>query len=328
MTASELAIIIVNWNGREFLPACLQSIVDNPPLTPFEIVIVDNASTDGSTEWLRSDECSQMLAGNSFRLIKSCENLGFGRANNLGSASSTASSILILNPDTLITPGALQRLVDTLWSKENIGIVAPKLVQSDGSLQYSVARLPETPLGIMIKGFAVNRLMPKRLFATWLYADNWTYDKREAVPIVAGAAMMCKRLAFDQLGGFDPAIFMYSEDFDLCVRARRAGWEVWFEPDAEVIHAGERSSSQRWLDDERAVVQERATIDFENRAFGGPLNILNCAARVLVYSVHCWRFKMTGRETGTLRSLRRVNQKNCKLIAAGYLGWPRRPKDS
>jgi GT2 family glycosyltransferase len=327
MSAPEISIIIVNWNGEGFLAECLRSIVENPPAHAFEIVVVDNASTDGSAEWLKSDECSRMLSGVLFRLIEPGENLGFGRANNLGVASTSAASILVLNPDTVVPDGAIERLHVTLWSDKRIGIVAPKLVFPDGSLQYSVVRLPETPLGIVINGLAVNRIMPRRLFATWLYADNWTYDKRRAVPVVAGAAMMCKREMYDQLGGFDPTIFMYGEDFELCVRVQRAGWKIWFEPDAVIIHASEQSASRRWSEEERAAIQEQAVLDFEQRSFARPINLLNGVARIVVYSIHGWRMKLQGRDSGRVKSLRRINLENCKRIVGGYLGIAQRPID-
>ena len=319
MSSPEVALIIVNWNGEGFLAECLRSIVENPPRVPFEIVVVDNASTDGSAEWLRSDGCARMVSGTTFKLIEAGENLGYGRANNLGVASTSARSVLILNPDTRVTDGAIQKLLDTLNSDPSIGIVAPKLLYADGRLQYSVTRLPENPFGIFIQGLNLNRILPRRLFATWLYADNWTYDERRSVPIVSGAAMMCRRELFDKGGGFDPTIFMYGEDFELCVRVRRKGWKICFEPDAVIYHASQQSTSRRWSDEERAAVQEQAVLDFEERSFIRPINLLNGAARIAVYSLHAWRMKFQGRDSTTVRALRRLNQQNLRRIAASYV---------
>src|SRR5690349_11673042 len=102
---ADLSIVIVNWNGRNFLPDCLQSIAQNPPSCTFEIVVVDNASADGSVEWMKSDEARGMLGEASFRLIESADNLGFGRANNLAFAQTESKYVFVLNPDCVVPPG-------------------------------------------------------------------------------------------------------------------------------------------------------------------------------------------------------------------------------
>src|SRR5215211_4756675 len=132
-----LTIIIVNWNGIKFLPACLKSIVENPGSLLFEIVVVDNASSDGSAEWLRSDECAQLVGDTRFKLIETGENLGFGRANNVAIERTDSQFVFLLNPDTVVRPNAIDRLVDALKTTPDAGAAAPKLLNEDGSLQPS-----------------------------------------------------------------------------------------------------------------------------------------------------------------------------------------------
>ncbi len=321
MTNPELSIIIVNWNGRDFLPDCLQSIVENAAGIPFEIIVVENASTDGSAAWLRSDACSQILLGVPFQLVEPGENLGYGRGNNLGFAASQAPFLFVLNPDTIVTPGSIQILIDTLISEPRIGMTAPKLRTAEGGLQFSVIRLPATPFSILIDGLRLNRIIPKRFIATWFYGDSWTYDERRAVPVVAGAAIMMKREMILDMGGFDESIHMYAEDFELCVRASRRGWKIVFEPSAEIIHLGEKSASQRWSDNDRLIVQEQAVIDFEDRTFSKLLNFANGMTKICVYAFHALRWRFRGREPVLFERLAALHWRNCKRLLWRRRGW-------
>src|SRR6187551_3074085 len=140
-----LTIIIVNWNGIKFLPACLKSIVDAHISLPFEIVVVDNDSSDGSAEWLKSDECSRLIGGARFTLIETGENLGFGRANNIAIERSDSEFIFLLNPDTVLRPNAIDLLIDVLKTTPHAGATAPRLLNEDGSLQPSTSYSLPTP---------------------------------------------------------------------------------------------------------------------------------------------------------------------------------------
>src|SRR5262249_12143514 len=138
----DISIIIVNWNGRDLLPRCIESIMQRPPSVPYEIVVVDNASTDGSVEWLRAARSSEWLKTANLRVIENAENVGFGRANNIAFRQTDASMFLLLNSDTEVKEGAIDKLVEALRSNEKAGGCGPKVLNADGSLRPTVCRVP------------------------------------------------------------------------------------------------------------------------------------------------------------------------------------------
>lgn len=258
---NELSIIIINWNGIRFLPDCLKSIADNPPNVPYEVVVVDNASTDESVEWLKSDEPHDLFGKTPFTLIESADNLGFGLGNNLAIDKCSSPSLLLLNPDTLIHPRAIDNLLEALTLEEQIGIVGPRLLNADGSLQPSVWAHPPTATKFFVEAMRLHVLLPKGLKGKWLAARHWPHDERRFVTVLSGAAMMVNRKMIDRIGAFDPKFHMYGEDGEWCLRANKAGWKVLFDPSAEIIHLGGQSAVQRWGDGVR-LKEEQAFLDF------------------------------------------------------------------
>jgi N-acetylglucosaminyl-diphospho-decaprenol L-rhamnosyltransferase len=261
----ELSIIIVNWNGIKFLPDCLRSIVENPPSLSYEIVMVDNGSTDGSFEWLKSGEVGKILNGANFTLLDNRENLGFGKANNLAVAQTDSPYVFLLNPDTIVKANAIDKLLETLRSSDKIGAVAPKLLNGDGSLQPNVWGFPPTPLSILVDGLKLYKFLPSKIFSRWLYRTHWNYAERIAVPIFSGAAIMAKREMIDKVGAFDEDFHMYGEDAEWCIRINRRGWKTFFEPEAEIYHLGGQSSMQRWGGVATRVKEEEAFIAFQRK---------------------------------------------------------------
>lgn len=152
---SDLAIIIVNWNGGDFLRRCLASLDQFPPQVQYTIVVVDNASSDGSRDWLDS-------LGDRIRLIANKENVGFGRANNQAFAATDAPLLFLLNSDAEVHEGTLDTLVATINESEKIGAVGPRLLNTDGTLQPSVWRNPPSPGEMIVIAFGLFRLLPKR----------------------------------------------------------------------------------------------------------------------------------------------------------------------
>lgn len=317
MSSPAISIVIVNWNGAGFISGCLQSIVENPPSDTFEIVVVDNASTDGSAAWLRSRECAQLLDGIPYLLIEPGSNLGYGPASNLAIERTTSGFVLILNPDTRVLDSAVDRMVELLRSDERIGMVGPRLYYEDGSLQDSVSRQPETPLSILVEHFHLYKIMPSRLYRDWLLGTHWQHDHRRAVPVIAGAAMMCRRSMIDDIGAFDPTIHMYAEDLELCVRATRGGWLTYFEPAASIVHLRGQSTQQRWDVSEHAQVQEAAMIFFENKTFSRSLNIANGITRVAtMFAYRSWR-KLARKDPAVIDAVLRLRLENCKKLILG-----------
>ena len=278
---TQLAIIIVNWNGRDFLPACLRSIAANPPGVSYEVVVVDNASTDGSVDWLRSNEAKEIFPVGCFNVIESRENLGYGRANNLGIEQTATPFVLILNPDTTVGKNALDHLIRSAGRDEKIGMSVPRVLSSDGSVNPSVSTFPGA-LRIMVDGLELYRMVPSKIRGEWLLARHWTYNRTRDVPMASGCAMMLKRTAIAEVGAFNPEIFMYGEDVELCYQMNSGGWRIVFEPEAEITHTGGQSSAQVWSHLQTSVKEEEAALAFQERCFSSFAVAKNTLARLFV----------------------------------------------
>jgi GT2 family glycosyltransferase len=233
----DLSIIIVNWNSVGFITQCVSSIYSETSNLQYEIVVVDNASYDGSAE----------LLGRLFpqvRFIQAAENLGFGRANNLGFHHSTGRNILFLNPDTEVKGAALNRMVSFLDTTPDAGLVAPKLLCSDLSLDINSVQKSPTIVNLAFDATYLRLKFPR--WGLWGMAPLSDHSPRPyEVEVVPGACLMIKREVFERVGGFDPRYFMYVEDVDLCFEVRAAGFKNYYVGDACVIHHGGGSSKKR-----------------------------------------------------------------------------------
>ncbi|HKR60678.1 MAG TPA: glycosyltransferase family 2 protein [Pyrinomonadaceae bacterium] len=237
---AELAIVIVNWNGGDFLRSCLDSVVHFPPTIPFEVIVVDNASTDGSREWLQSQQ--------NVRLIANTENVGFGRANNQAFEASDAPTLFLLNSDAEVHAGAFDKLLTTINEDEKIGVVGPRLLNTDGTLQPSVWRNPFTSFEMIMTTLRLHKLLPKRWRGDLLLGFHWDHMQRRSVRMLSGAALLVRRKVIDDVGGFDERFHMYGEDTEWALRIVRGGWLLIFQPAATVTHHGGKSAAKRWLD--------------------------------------------------------------------------------
>ena len=233
----DLSIIIVNWNGGDYLGRCLDSLAKYPPSVAHEVIVVDNASTDGSCELLQSYK--------DVRLIANAENVGFGRANNQAFKVSDAPLLFLLNSDAEIHEKTIDTLIATIGESDRIGAVGPRFLNSDGTVQPSVWRNPPTPWEmIMIAG--LYRLMPKRQRGKRLLGYHWDHSHRLSVRMLSAAALLVKRKVIEQIGGFDERFHMYGEDVEFALRMVRSGWLMLFEPKATITHHGGKSSDKRW----------------------------------------------------------------------------------
>jgi GT2 family glycosyltransferase len=227
-----LSIIIVNWNTRQDLLYCLASIMDNPPACPFEVLVFDNASTDGSAEAVAA-------AYPQVRLEVSPANLGFARANNRAALSAQGEFWLLLNPDTVVHPSAVDALVRYLAGQPRVAAVGPRLVNPDGSLQLSIERLPT------IYNEWWRLLQLDRLYPLSKYPQSALRSRRpQRVEVLAGACLLLRREAVPATGPFDEEYFVYSEEIDLCDRLVEEGWELHWLPEAVVTHLGGQSTRQ------------------------------------------------------------------------------------
>jgi hypothetical protein len=224
-----LSTIIVNWNTNELVLKCLQSIEDTH-FANSEIILVDNASQDGSVETVKQR----------FPLIKLLENpgnVGFGAANNQGFAQSSGKYILFLNPDTEVAPDAVSVLLDFMETHPKAGAAGPLLLNTDGSLQLSCSPFP-TLLRETWRMFLLDNLIH---FGEY-NQKKWDQTKTREVDSIKGACMVIRREALDQVGLFDPNYYMYTEEIDLCYRIKHADWKLFWVPQAKVIHHGGQST--------------------------------------------------------------------------------------
>ncbi len=240
-----LSVVIVSWNVREDLKECLQSLLGTGNLglvtgeqgLSVEVIVVDNASTDGTVEMVRR-EFPQV------RLIVNSENLGYTKANNIGIKQSRGKYILLLNPDTIVKADALRALVDCAEAHPDAGIIGAKLLNPDGSIQPSARSFPDMGAGLFRNTF-LGRLFPNNPFVRRYLMTNFGYDEVREVDWVSGAAMLVRRELFERIGLLDERFWAYCEDVDLCWRAWQSGFKVLFCPNAVTVHKIGRSSDQR-----------------------------------------------------------------------------------
>ena len=214
----DLAIIIVSWNTSKLLLQCLNSIFASRPLCSFEIIVVDNGSVDDSLSMIESHFPSVIL-------IKNDLNQGFARANNQGLSIARSKYFMLLNSDTIVLLGAIDRLVQTAEQNPEVGILGPKLLNMDGTVQKSWASFPSLLFELLGANFRVRHPIP--------YLSD-TYD----VDWIMGACMLVRSKAVEDAGKLDENYFFYSEEIDWCFRIKKKNWKVWYLASAEVHHLG------------------------------------------------------------------------------------------
>ncbi len=231
-----LSIIIVNWNVRDLLDACLASIyASDLDAANYEIIVVDSASNDGSADMLRERYSS-------VDLLPQNENIGFTRGNNLGLARASGRFLLLLNPDTEVSATALDRLLDYMQGNPKVGIIGPHTHNTDGSHQSTRRRFPTLMTGIFESTW-LSRWAPAAVERDYRMQDTDDDDIIE-VDWVQGSALMLRREVFQDIGGLDEAYTMYFEELDFCRRAKTAGWLVRYHGLAKITHHGGKSSEQ------------------------------------------------------------------------------------
>ncbi|HEV7684842.1 MAG TPA: glycosyltransferase family 2 protein [Pyrinomonadaceae bacterium] len=287
----ELSIIMVNWNGGELLRRSVESVIANPPSVEYEIVVVDNASADESVALLRASDLARGLSEHGrLRIVENADNRGFGQANNQVFALTVGPFLLLLNPDTEVTPGSIDRLLATVRSNSRIAAAGPRLLNGDGSLQISVWRNPPAAWEILLSQLYLYRLLPRRMRGELLLGGHWDHNRERQVPMLSGAAMLIRREVIEDVGGFDEQFHMYGEDNEWCLRIVRGGWQLIFQPEAVILHLGAQSSLQRWSNLEKLRVQLEASYFFQQRSISHLGLISNQIANWITASgQHVWR---------------------------------------
>ncbi|NLT73482.1 MAG: glycosyltransferase family 2 protein [Chloroflexi bacterium] len=243
---AEIDIIIVSWNVRDLLDRCLRSILAQGGSDPdgdgfamgadrVRVHVIDNASSDGTVEMVRSFHPW-------VHLLASAENLGFTGGNNRALPQARGDYLLLLNPDTEMAPGALAAMQQALAASPRVGIVGPRLTYGDGSPQSSRRRFPTFPMALF-ESTLVEQWFPHNRWAR-LYRMEDTPEIAQRVDWLTGACLLTRRAIWDQIGPLDERFFMYSEELDWCRRAADAGWQCLYLPQAHVIHHEGQSSGQ------------------------------------------------------------------------------------
>jgi len=230
-------IVIVNWNSGDQLHRCLKSLARFAGALPVRVVVVDNASTDGSADTL------PQIADRPVTLIRNDRNIGFGRACNQGAMASEGDLILFLNPDAELFEGTLDRVADEMQAPQNgqIGILGVQLMNPDGEVERSCSRAPT--LG-RLTAQAIGLTKLPGLRGTGMKMLDWDHRSSRDVDQVIGAFFVVRRSVFEALGGFDERFFVYFEEVDLSYRVRLAGWRVRYLAEARAFHAGGGTSGQ------------------------------------------------------------------------------------
>jgi N-acetylglucosaminyl-diphospho-decaprenol L-rhamnosyltransferase len=272
-----VSVVIVSWNTRELLRACLATVGERLAELSHETIVVDNASSDGSADMVET-------AFPGARLIRTGENLGFGKGANLGMAAAEGRFFLLLNSDTELVDDSAARLAQALEARPEVGVIAPRITLEDGRLQASARRFPSLRL-LLLSELWLHRLLPREKAGRVLLGQYWGHGEERAVDWLVGACLMVRREVFEQTGGFDPAIFMYGEEVEWCHRIRERGWQVLFSPLGQVRHLNHRSADillgTTGRIDQCLIAEDRLVTRWEGRVAGALAPAVRVAGALL-----------------------------------------------
>ena len=272
----DVSVVIVSFNSRDDLRSCLRSILNHTQGVEYEVIVVDNASGDGSPEMVEA-EFPQVT------LLRRADNAGFATANNEGIRAARGEVILLLNPDAEFTGNVLPPMYHYLRANPTVGVLGPKLLDEDGSLQLSCRRFPGLATALFNRYSLATRLFPRNPFSTRYLMTDFGHDRIAEVDWVSGACMMLPRQAFDLIGLLDEGYFVYIEDVDLCQRAHRAGHKVVYFPEVAVLHRIARSSSTLPI---RSIIERHRSMWHYYKKYGGG-NLLLDAATAAGIGLRC-----------------------------------------
>ena len=302
----DLSIIIVNWNVKALLRSCLQSLYDAGQAAPhlsLEVIVVDNASHDGSPQMVR-DEFPQV------QLIANDDNLGYARGNNMGLAAAQGHYLFILNPDTVMRPGALIKMLDYIAARSDVGALGPQLLWPDGQVQSSRRRFP-TLASLFWESTLLGQWFPNNLYALRYRMADRPPDRTQPVDWVVGAALLIRRAVWQQVGPIDETFFMYFEETDWCHRCAEAGWSIHYLPAAQVVHYEGKSSEQ--VIAARTLRFQRSKLVYTRKYFGRGWAML---LRLFLWGTYAWQWLEEGIKwlIGHRRALRRE-----RIVAYGQV---------
>jgi GT2 family glycosyltransferase len=234
----KLSIVIVNYNVKNLLQKCLESIFKYQKDIEFEVTVVDNNSKDHSRKMLKRDFPQ-------VKLIENKRNLGFSRACNQGIKQSQGRYVLLLNPDTELTSGGIKKMMDFMDSKPEAGICGPKMTDRRGNLQFSCRSFPSYLTAISSSQSILNRIFPENFLSQKYLLKEKNHSQIMEVDWVSGSCLLIKREVFEKVGLLDERFYMYVEDVDLCYRAKKTGFSVFYFPPVLVIHHIGKSTQKK-----------------------------------------------------------------------------------
>jgi len=275
-----VSAIVVSYNTRQMTLDCLRSLQADLAAVASEIIVVDNASTDGSPAAIRA-------ADPQIKVFENTANRGFGAANNQGMRAATGDFFLLLNSDAFPKPGAVAAMLRCMKDYPEAGVVGPHLLNADGTTQRSCFRFP-SPLRAWLENFWISAIVPN----TWAWGDwrRWAHDQERRVDFVIGACMLLRRQVFEQTGGFDESFFMYAEEADWQKRILQHGWTVRFTPAAQVTHLGGASGAAEPEGVKRRFFDGHDYYELKHHGFAGlalmrVAMMIGCAMRVVGWAV-------------------------------------------
>lgn len=273
----DISIVIVNWNAEYYLQKCLASLAAVPRSRSIEILVVDNASTDGSADMVKANFPH-------VKLIRCDQNTGFAKANNLAIQESNGRYITLMNPDVEIIPGCLDALADYLDQNPQAGNVGPLVLNPDMTLQSSCRKFP-TLWNNFCSATGLATIFKSWRFFSGEHMLYSSHDRTAAVDVLVGCFWMMRREAVEVVGPLDEDFFLYGEDLDWCRRCWKAGWQVIFFPGAQVIHYRGASSATEPV--RFAVIQQRSILRYWHKHHGlfGVLGI-----QILLFCHHALRY--------------------------------------
>lgn len=261
----DISVVIVGWNAKHYLDQCLGSLAAAPPRRSMEVLVVDNASSDGTAELIETKFAW-------VKLISSPENLGFSRGNNLAIRQCQGRYIALVNPDVIVLPNCLDALAEFLDQHPKVGNVGPRVLNPDMTLQISCRHFPTIWNNFCSAAGLSTAFKNSRIFTGERMCYS-PHDQTMPVDILVGCFSMIRREAFDAVGLLDENLFMYGDDLDWCRRCWDAGWEVVFYPGAQAIHYGGKTTASYPV--RFAVAQQRSVLQYwsKHHGFWGLLGI-------------------------------------------------------
>ena len=236
VTQGKIDIAIVTYNSAQVINACLEALERHPLTGPFHTIVIDNRSRDNTVAIIR-EQFPQV------ELIENRRNVGLAAAWNQAIRQGNNSYVLLLNPDTQVSAGAIDLLAHHLDTNPTVGAVGPQLVGVDGHVQLSCREFPNL-LSIVLRGTKLDRFFPGNASLQRYLMSDWDHRQTREVDWLLGACILLRRSALDTVGMFDDGFFLYYEDIDWCFRARAAGWHIHYLPQAQILHHYQRESAR------------------------------------------------------------------------------------